>query len=163
MGITCALCFVKAGGETALWVLQHCDLIWKDWDKCIHQAYSSVVIEAAAYSRLTSSNLLFLLFYILHDLSLHAKTMEDSSMNHSALAFFLFFEVEISWHTLIPLFLAMISPHQLSILRWLWTSIHAKLHVSLFPWWVPTLCLDSIVNPLQLHRVKDAVTFQPHF
>ena len=32
-----------------------------------------------------------------------------------------------------------------------------ELHVSSFPWWIPTLCLDSIVSPCHLHA---GVTFE---
>ena len=42
-----------------------------------------------------------------------------------------------------------ISPQWLSKLRWLWIS---ELHMSLFPWWVPTLCLHSTVSSLRLHK-----------
>ena len=66
--------------------------------------------------------------------------------------FFLFFKVEISSNTPIPLF----TPGTVHCGR----VFPDELHVCLFPLEVPTLCLENIVSPLQLGWVKGACVFR---
>ena len=71
----------------------------------------------------------------------------------------LFLKVEISSHTLIPLY-ARISPQWLSDLRRLWPSFPRRVACELVSWSVPTPCLDSdIVSPLQLRECS--INFGP--
>ena len=64
------------------------------------------------------------------------------------LVYYLFCLVNISWDAAIPLF-KLSSAHSGSAswdnCGW---SFPDELHVSSFPWSVPTLCLDSIISPL---------------
>ena len=77
-----------------------------------------------------------------------------------ARTFFFFFKVELSSSTPIPLSKpGSVDSGRLSELRQLWLSVPDELGMSSYPWKVPTLCLDSIVSPHRLHRVKDVSVF----
>ena len=89
--------------------------------------------------------------------------LSDSFPTYAFFSFFL--KVEISLFTLIPLFMPQ-SVHSGSAS---WDDcgrvLPDELHVSLLPWWVPTLCFDSIVRPLWLYWVKGVCVFRcilPH-
>ena len=73
-------------------------------------------------------------------------------MNHSLLALFVvvtFCEMEFS--LLAPILFLWVRG-QSPVIQW-------AEHVSSLSWWVPTLCLDSIVSPLGLWWVKGVCTF----
>ena len=81
--------------------------------------------------------------------------------------FFFFFSMEISSPTPIPLFRpGSVHSGSVSLDDCGW-AFPVELQVSWFSWWVPTLCLDSIVSGLQLCWVRgivcSCVNCHPHF
>ena len=83
-----------------------------------------------------------------------AEILGEGLMNHFPPALFL------KWRSAHAQQFHFLDPGWLSKLRWSRKKVFPdKLCVSLFPWWVPILCLDSTVSPFRLGWMKGMCMF----
>ena len=153
----------RLSADLRWWPLGHSRTPTEGWCMehgcCTPRTSAQCFLPATSIFQLGVGVFLFF-FHVCKDLGGGGEVRQITpSLHFFYFLFSLFFLLEITLHKAIPLFRPGLV-HNGSV-SWddCGSSFHDELRVSLFPWEVPTLCLVSMVSPLQLCWVKCTCMF----
>ena len=120
--------------------------------------YSHRVPVEEKYLRWLAGFMMMMMMMMMMALFSRANIFGDCSTIRSPPA--LFFQVEISWRTKIPLCLAKDSPQWLSELKRLWPSVPSRVACELVSCLFTLYLHSGIVSPVRPRRVKGVCEFR---